>query len=68
MMTANDCRAKAVEALARVEQATSPEERASYVEHAREWAALAVTADIQAGLMDALMDRNDASEAESDAS
>jgi len=67
MMTASDCRAKAVEALARVEHATRPEERASYVEHAREWAALAVTADIQSGLVHALLDRNDASEAESDA-
>jgi hypothetical protein len=45
MMNAKACRAKANDALMREAEATSPEVKAIYATHAREWTALAVTAD-----------------------
>lgn len=47
MMNAKACRAKANDALMRAAEATSPDVKAIYATHAREWTALALTADAQ---------------------
>ena len=47
MMNAKACRAKATDALMRAAEATSPDVKAIYSTHAREWTALAVTAEAQ---------------------
>lgn len=46
MMNAKACRAKAADALMREAEATSSGVKAIYAIHAREWAALARTAEI----------------------
>ena len=45
MMNAKACRAKAADALMRAAEATNPDVKAIYDTHAREWTALALTAD-----------------------
>lgn len=66
MMNAKECRAKAAEALSRASDATDPAVRAIYNAHAREWTALALTADVQDKLEIDLTGRNDDSDKESD--
>lgn len=66
MMNAKECRAKAAEALVRATDATDPDVRATYNDHAREWTALALTADVQDKLEIDLTGRNDDSDKDSD--
>lgn len=47
MMTAKECRAKAADALMRAGEATSADVRSICESHAREWTAMALTADLQ---------------------
>lgn len=46
MMTAKACRAKAADALMREAEATNPCVKAIYATHAREWTAMALTAEV----------------------
>ncbi len=66
MMNAKECRAKAADALVRASEAASPDVRAIFNAHAREWTALALTADVQDKLEIDLTGRNDVSDSDSD--
>lgn len=64
MMSTNECRAKAAEAIFRAGEMTDPTERAIYLAYAREWTALSLIAAVQTKLETELIERNDISDAD----